>query len=124
MAAKFGLNREDLKGHIESYASRADQSDRGYETKRKSGKTNDLICYWEIYSKTGFGDRLKNADKELQGKFDALGPNCYIAVAEGVDFPLNLPPALLQEPVDETGIPQNFFMAAQWPIPYWAEPNG
>jgi hypothetical protein len=124
VAAKFGLNREDLKGHIESYASRADQSDRGYETKRKSGKTNDLICYWEIYSKTGFGDRLKNADKELQGQFDSLGPNCYIAVAEGVDFPLNLPPALLQEPVDETGIPQNFFMAAQWPIPYWAEPNG
>jgi hypothetical protein len=124
VAAKFGLNREDLRGHIESYASRADQSDRGYETKRKSGKTNDLICYWEIYSKTGFGDRLKNADKELQGKFDSLGPNCYIVVAEGVDFPLNLPPALLQEPVDETGIPQNFFMAAQWPIPFWAEPNG
>lgn len=124
VAAKFGLKREDLRGHMESYASRADQSDRGYETKRKNGKTNDLICYWEIYSKTGFGDRLKNADKELQGKFDSLGPNCYLVIAEGVDFPLNLPPALLQEPVDQTGVPQNFFMAAQWPIPFWAECNG
>ena len=124
VAAKFGLSREDLKGHLESYSSRADQKERGYEAKRRNGKTNDLICYWEIYSKTGCGDRLKDADKDLRGKFDALGPNCYIVVAEGVDFPLNLPPALLQEEVDQTGIPQNFFMAAQWPIPFWAESNG
>lgn len=124
VASKFGLSRDALKGHQESYSSRADSNDRGYEHKRKTGKTNDLITYWEIYSKTGFGDRLKDGDKDLQGKFDSLGPNCYIVVAEGVEFPLNLPPQLLQEEVDETGIPQNFFMAAQWPIPFWAEPNG
>ena len=124
VAAKFGLNREDLKGHIESYSSQADKGRRGYKTEQKKGKTNDLICYYEIYSKTGFGDRLKDSDKSLRGKFDSLGPNCYIVVAEGVDFPLNLPPQMLQEEVDETGIPQNFFMAAQWPIPFWAEPNG
>jgi hypothetical protein len=124
VAAKFGLTREDLKGHIESYSSRADENERGYEFRKKNGKTNDLICYWEIYSKTGFGDKLKDADKDLRGKFDALGVNCYIVVAEGVDFPLNLPPALLQEEVDETGIPQEMFMRAQWPIPYWAEPAG
>ena len=124
VAAKFGLNREDLKGHMESYASQADKGRRGYKTEQKKGKTNDLICYYEIYSKTGFGDRLKDSDKSLRGKFDSLGPNCYIVVAEGVDFPLNLPPQMLQEEVDETGIPQNFFMAAQWPIPFWAEPNG
>ena len=124
VAAKFGLSRDDLKGHIESYASRTEEGERGYETKRKNGKTNDLICYWEIYSKTGFGDRLKDADKDLQGKFDSLGQNCYIVVSEGVEFPLNLPPALLQEEAGENGVPQNFFMAAQWPIPFWAEPNG
>jgi len=124
VAAEFGLTREDLKGHVESYSARADEGTRGYEYKKKNGKTNDLICYWEIYSKTGFGDRLKEADKDLRGKFDALGPNCYIVVAEGVDFPLNAPPALLQEEVDETGVPQELFMRAQWPIPFWAEPNG
>lgn len=124
VAAKFNLSREDLKGHMESYDSRSRADERGYESKRRNGQTNDLICYWEIYSKTGFGDRLKDADKELQGKFDALGPNCYLAVAEGVEFPLNLPPALLQEEVGEGGIPQQFFMSAQWPIPFWAEPGG
>lgn len=124
VAAKFGLTREDLKGHIESYSSRADENERGYEYRKKNGKTNDLICYWEIYSKTGFGDRLKDADKDLRGKFDSLGANCYIVVAEGVDFPLNLPPSILQEEVDPTGIPQEMFMRAQWPIPFWAEPAG
>jgi hypothetical protein len=53
-----------------------------------------------------------------------MGPNCYIVVAEGVEFPLNVPPAMLQEPVDDSGVPQAMFMAAQWPIPFWAEPNG
>lgn len=124
VANKFGLNRDDLRGHRESYDSRSHEGERGYEHKKKNGKTNDLITYWEIYSKTGFGDRLKDGDKELRGKFDALGPNCYIVVADGVDFPLNAPPAMLQEEVDESGIPQSLFMAAQWPIPFWAEPGG
>ncbi|NDH85197.1 MAG: hypothetical protein EBY65_10110, partial [Acidimicrobiia bacterium] len=101
---KFGLSREDLKGHMESYASQADKNRRDYMSEKKRGQTNDLICYWEIYSKTGFGDRMKNADKDLRGKFDAMGPNCYIVVAEGVEFPLNLPPKMLQEEVDETGM--------------------
>jgi hypothetical protein len=124
VAAKFGLSREDLSGHMESYSSRGDNNERGFEYKKKMGKTNDLIVYWEVYSKTGFGDRLKNADKDLRGKFDAFGPNCYIAVAEGIDFPLNMPEAMLQEEVDETGVAPSMFMAAQWPIPFWAEPGG
>jgi len=124
VAAKFGLNPDDLKGHLESYQAREDVDARGYEYKRKQGKTNDLICYWEIYSKTGFGDRLKDAEPDLKGKFDALGQNCYLVVAEGIDYPLNIPPAILQEEVDETGIPQQLFMNAQWPIPFWVEPNG
>jgi hypothetical protein len=124
VAAKFGLTRDDLKGHVESYSSRAEENRQGYKSEKKSGKTNDLICYWEIYSKTGFGDRLKDGDKELRGRFDSLGANCYIVVAEGVDFPLNIPPAILQEQVEEGEIPQALFMAAQWPIPFWAEPQG
>lgn len=124
VAAKFGIDRNDLRGNIESYQSRTEQGDRGYEYRKKLGQTNDLICYWEIYSKTGFGDRLKDGDPDLRGKFDALGANCYIVVAEGVDYPLNCPPSMLQEEVDETGIPQQLFMAAQWPIPFWAEPHG
>ena len=124
VAAKFGLSIEDLKGHAESYSSRVNEDQRGYKTQKRAGKTADLICYWEIYSKIGFGDRLKDSDKDLRGKFESMGPNCYIVVAEGVDFPLNCPPKMLQEEVDESGIPQQLFMNTQWPIPFWAEPNG
>jgi len=124
VAAKYGLSRDDLKGHVESYSQQSNASERGYEQKKKTGKTNDLIVYWEIYSKTGFGDRLKDSNQDLRGKFDSLGPNCFLVIAEGVDFPLNIPPQMLQEEVDESGVPQSLFMAAQWPIPFWAEPNG
>ena len=123
-AAKFGLDPASLKGHLESYSARGEEDKRGYEYRRKNGKTNDLICFWEIYSKTGFGDRLKDADESLKGKFDSLGQNCYIVVSDGIDHPLNISPALLQEEVDETGVPQQLFMNAQWPIPYWVEPGG
>lgn len=124
VANKFGIPPEELRGHIESYRAREEEDARGYETKRKAGKTNDLVCYWEIYSKTGFGDRLKDADKDLKGKFDSLGPYCYLAVAEGVNFPLNIPPQMLAEEIDDTGVPPAMFRAAQWPIPFWLEPNG
>jgi hypothetical protein len=35
-----------------------------------------------------------------------------------------MPEAMLQEEVDETGVAPSMFMAAQWPIPFWAEPGG
>lgn len=141
VAAKFGLSRDQLKGHLESYASRANEGDRGHEFKKKTGKTNDLIVYWEIYSKTGFGDRLKGAEinEKLKGSFDSVGKNCYIVVAEGVDFPLNIPPSMMDEPMEEplddglaglggtpqqTVVPEKLFMAAQWPVPFWIEPQG
>jgi len=124
VAAKFGLSPEDLKGHEESYSSRSEDTQRGYEHRKKTGKTSDLICYWEIYSKCGFGDRLKDMSKDLRGKFDAIGSNAYIVVAEGVDHPLNVSPQMLQEEVDETGVPQAMFLSCQWPIPFWAEPGG
>jgi len=124
VAAKFGIPVEDLQGHGESYESRSRRRDVGYETKRKNGKTNDLVTYYEIYSKTGFGDRLKDADEKLRGKFDPLGEHCYIVVSEGVPYPLNVPPSMLEEEVDETGIPQSLFQSTQWPIPFWIEPEG
>jgi hypothetical protein len=124
VAAKFGIERDKLKGHVSSNASKADSGSRGYEYRRKSGHTNDLVCYWEIYSKTGFGDRLKDAPESTRGFFDAVGQNCYIVVADGVDFPLNVSPDILQEEVDESGVPPRFFMSVQWPVPFWVEPQG
>jgi hypothetical protein len=124
VSGRFGIPTEDLKGSAESYDSRSKAGDQGYKTRQRNGKSMDLVTYWEVYSKVGFGDRLKDSDKELRGKFDALGPYCFLVVCEGVEYPLNIPPQILQEEVDETGIPPSLFQAAQWPVPFWAEPEG
>jgi len=119
VAKKYGLNKEDLKGHLESYVARAGEDERDYKMKKRNGKTNDLICYWKIYSKTGFGHTLKGFPKEFEGAFDGLGDNCYIVVAEGVDYPLNVPKEVA---LDQTG--EELFTRTRWPIPFYTEPNG
>jgi hypothetical protein len=132
VARQYGLDREQLKGHLDGAKpidgagdnqifTEEDQTYKG----RKAGKSNELVTYWKIWSKTGLGDRLKDTPKELVGTFDAVGDNCYIVVCEGIPYPLNMPPSALEEQVDETtGMPPGLFRAVQWPIPFWAEANG
>jgi hypothetical protein len=123
VAAQYGLDREALKGHLESYVSRSAEEDRDYKHKKRNGKTNDLIVYWKIWSKTGFGHTLKGAPKEFLGMFDSLGQNCYIVVAEGVDFPLNCSKEIALEAPDESGLPPTLFTQSRWPIPFYADVN-
>jgi hypothetical protein len=124
VSAKYGLSREDLKGHLESYVARSEEDNRDYKHKKRNGKTNDLIVYWKIYSKTGFGHTLKGAPKDHRELFDGLGEHCYIVVAEGVDYPLNVPKDIALEQPDESGLPNSLFTRTRWPIPFYAEING
>jgi hypothetical protein len=121
VARQYGLNKEDLKGHLESYVARSQEEDRDYKSKKRNGKTNDLIVYWKIWSKTGFGHNLKGAPQEFQGMFDSLGQNCYVVVAEGVDYPLNCSKEIALEPPDESGLPPTLFTQTRWPIPFYSD---
>jgi hypothetical protein len=125
VAAMFDLSRDDLKPNLESYSSTGRQSEdthnnRQQGQKQRTGKTNDLVTFWKIWSKCGFGDRLKGAKKEDRGLFDPLGDYCYLVVSEGVEFPLNIPPSVLKEQPDEDGLPGSLRARAAWPIPFWA----
>jgi hypothetical protein len=124
VARKYGIDKEELKGHIESYVARSQEQDRDYKHKKRNGKTNDLIVYYKIYSKTGFGHTLKGAPKEFRQMFDSLGQNCYLVVAEGVDYPLNVPKDVALEPPDESGLPNSLFTRTRWPIPFFADVHG
>lgn len=131
VAEKYGVDREKLKGNLQGRnATRSGDSSGMLEDDssldyKQVGKTNELVTYYKIWSKTGIGDRLKDMPKEVRGIFDGVGENCYVVVAQGLDEPLNIQPNLLQEPVDpETGLPPNLFRSVQWPIPFWAENNG
>ena len=129
VASKYNIDEAALRGNVDKQGSQNARSqeqvvfaDNNVAGGGAAGKTNDLCVYWKIWSKTGLGDRLKDAPKDIKGVFDGIGDNAYIVVAEGVDYPLNIKPAMLGEDVNpESGVPDSLFTAVQWPIPFWAE---
>lgn len=120
---KFGHAPGSLKGHLESGNNQAElETDAGRENRRlrQEGQSFDLIEYWEIFSKNGFGDKLhvaKSQEKTAQD-FSQFGDFCYLAVAQGVPFPLNFPPEAAGEDFDGQ------FKRIVWPIPFWYDAAG
>lgn len=126
VAAEYGVPEEDLRKHLDSSKTiRADSEPRDRSKGQKKGKTNDLVTLYKIWSKCGAGDRLMDAPKENKGIFDALGDFAYLVICEGVEYPLNMPPSVMDEPLDEqTQLPQSLLARAAWPIPYYCDPKG
>jgi hypothetical protein len=122
VAATYGIPEEDLRKHIDDNTSTLGKEYKG--RRKKKDTTNNLVTFYKIWSKTGMGDRFKDSPKENRGFFDSVGRYCYLVVCEGVPYPLNLPPAILQEEVDETGLPPSVTTRIAWPIPFYADPQG
>ena len=118
----FGLPKGELFGQIQSKGSQATKKGKKDAKSNKQGSTSfDLIEYWEIFSKNGFGDKLRATDRTSpKSKFDfsVFGDYTYIVVAKDVPYPLNMPSWSLQEDADSV------FERSQWPIPFWTETNG
>ena len=117
---KYQLPPGTLKGHIMSYDSEA-RTTRGRNKKPVPTKETsyDLLEYWEIYSKNGFGHLLKGKDnKDPISPIDVsqFGKYCYLAVAKNIPFPLNLPSDVVAQ-----GDMEDMAMRAQWPIPFWQD---
>jgi hypothetical protein len=117
----FGLEGK-VKGTLESLGSQGATYARG-RTKssgeKRKGKTFDLLEYWQVFSKAGFGDRLTDRDgRDNKNTYDwaQLGDFCYLAISEDIPFPLNLPSESLEKDDFET-----VFSKVQWPIPYWTD---
>ena len=124
VAKEYGVPESDLRKHLDGTTNiRTDYE--GRDSKKKIGKTNDLVTYYRIWSKTGAGDRLKDSPKDNKGAFDALGDYVYLVVCEGVEYPLNMPPSIMDQEVDEeSGVPSELLARASWPIPYFSDPQG
>lgn len=86
---------------------------------RLQGKSNDLMIYWDIWSKMGCGGRLSQMSRELGVALEACGEYCHIVVADGVPYPLNVPPDVINNP---QGLPVAK-QRMQWQTPFWAD-NG
>lgn len=114
---RFGFQRGALKGHYESTDMQAAiATDLDGEYHRARGKTNDLLVYWEIYSKMGLGSRLSGADPALRDALDSYGSFVYLCVADTHPMPLNIPQQLV-----DAGDVQGVQLATRWPTPYWAD---
>lgn len=118
----FGYQPGTLIGQHQSYASQPSMIAKKESRQNRSGKSFDLLEYWDVYSKNGFGDLLfEDAQIPTAHKFDysVLGDYCYIACARSIPQPLNVPQMVL-----EGSDPQELMQRVQWPIPYWYDDNG
>lgn len=124
VALEYQIPEDDLARHLDGNTEiKADNEPRN--TKKKSGQTQRLVTYYKVWSKCGAGDRFKDAPKESRGVFDSIGKYCYLVICEGVDYPLNLPPSVMQEEIDpESGVPQSLMLRMAWPVPYYIDPGG
>lgn len=117
----YGLRRNSLKGNLESVAA---QGDLAYEPdlhyRRTTGYSQDLLIFWQIWTKMGIGGRLINMNPNLREPLDEIfGDYCYLVVSTACRFPLNLPPELVNDPNRY----EDTIRAAQWPIPFYVD-NG
>lgn len=114
---------------------------------RKQGKSDDLLGYWEIYSRFGMGHEMSGVelDPEAKSWLDSCGRYVHLMICPGCPFPLNMPGDLVEDVLttpdtlpddpediqpdmlDENGqpIPQGptpedqLWGAVQWPLPFF-----
>lgn len=135
---RFGLKKGSIKGAHESANMQAEVDSQKKEFDRQRGITNDLVTYYEIYSRMGCGGRLGGSNKarnldvlpgDLNSFADVLDPlvgdHVFLVVAPGVSYPLNLPPDLQELPITGTGGPDDGGVLIKerlsWPVPFWAD---
>jgi hypothetical protein len=123
----YGLPPGTLKSQasLESYTATAQAaSDPDGDYRRKQGRTADLVVYWEIYSKMGFGGRLAGIAQDKAALLDSAGDHVYLVVAENCPYPLNLPPPYCDALADPQSNPELLAEIEQrlsWETPYWAD---
>lgn len=112
--AKFGLPIESMSGNRQSYSmASATSPSQQDETRRKQGRTNDLVVYWQIWSKMGLGGLLREIDPVAR-QADRFGQFVQIVVTETCDYIVNLPESIW-------GNEEELYRRAQWETPFWAD---
>lgn len=117
---RFGLPAGSLRGNLSSSDVNAEldvHPDGKYL--RATGQTNDLIVYWEVFSKNGLGGRLKGVASWIQQPLEEYGDYCYLVLADGIPYPLNVPPEVWN--LEAQAGRQEVMRKVQWPTPFWMD---
>jgi len=119
---RFKLPANSLKGRSSlesswSFAELQGTGDKG-NPHRAAGMTNDLIVWYEIWSKTGSGSRMTGMENAVKDHLEeTIGDYAYVAIAADVPYPLNCPTDELRKGLTDADVKQRF----SWPIPLWTD---
>lgn len=123
----------DLYGNeeldAEKIRSAAEEGDGKSVTRSGSGvqptaqRDRDSCRWFEVWSRIGMGERLHSAADTLRdgehARLDAIQavePHVHLAILPGLDYPLNLTPALW-----ENGDTEELARALKWPIAFFED---
>lgn len=76
------------------------------------GRTNDLLVYWEVYSKCGLGAKLKGVQPELRAALDQFGDYTYMVLCNTCQVPINFLGSKDGEDLQRR---------MRWPCPFWRD---
>lgn len=117
---RFQLPANTLKNQSSlesSWSYGESRGDPNASLHRVSGQTNDMVVWFEFFSKTGPGARLTGLDTPIKEHLEeVVGDYAYIAVAPTVPYPLNCPTEKLRTMTDDE-VRRTF----EWPVPLWAD---
>jgi len=114
---RFGLKPGSLKHKAK--VSSADAISKGEVASKKGSKakTADLIVWYEVFSKCGVGTRNKGILDSMHTAFEeVVGDFAYICVCDGLEYPLNSSPELMEEATDE-----DVLQMFDWPVPFYKD---
>jgi hypothetical protein len=116
---QYGLPAGTLRGVAESAARSSElNSSVDGDHERAAGGSADLVAYWKIYSKMGVGGRLQGIGQAQRDILDRFGDYCYLVICEGIPYPLNLPPSVINS--TDPNAPMEILGRLDWPTPFWA----
>ena len=119
---KFKLPAGSLKGKasLESswmFSETSTDTD-GMASHRKDGATNDLVVWYEVFSKSGAGCMGTAMDVTMREHLDrTVGQYAYIAICADCPYPLNLSAEVIRNGASDEDVKKAF----EWPVPFWAD---
>jgi len=119
---KFKLPKNSLKGKARLESSWHFAETMGRQDKasgdRQSGKTNDLVVWYEIWSKMGVGSRMTGIPDALKQPLEELvGDYAYICICPDCPYPLNCTADSIRNGASTDQVRQCF----DWPVPLWTD---
>lgn len=118
---RFKLEPNSLKGKatLESTWHYSElKTDESSSAHRAAGKTNDLVVWYEIFSKTGSGSRCTGMQTIVKDHLEqTVGDFAYLAITADVPYPLNCSTKAMRGGMTDADVKNAF----AWPSPLWAD---